>query len=153
MNSEELIKDINNNISTYKNFTSPDYPDLNVFSNQYLDILVKFFNNAQIPYSVIFSDVNKLSVVNERYGKITGDKTLYLLLRLFLNNPFFKNCSTIRIGGDEFVTFVPNSNKQEVEKALKIVGINIDRQKEYLYGSSMAFGVEDSNARKCRRIN
>lgn len=152
MNREYLINELTKNISLYKNFICPDYPDLNIFTDQYLDILVQSFNASKNPYSIIFSDVNKLSVVNERYGKNIGDKTLYTLLRLFIKTPAFNNCPTVRIGGDEFITFVANSSKQDVEKALKIASINFERQKDYLYGSSMAFGVADSSSGTAKEL-
>lgn len=148
MNREKIIEEIKNNISLYKTFTCPDYPGLNIYVNQYKDILVEIFKNSETPYSLIYTDVNKLSVVNERYGKEVGDKTLYTLLLLLLGptSPLPKDSATIRIGGDEFITFVPNTLKEQVQKFLNIIEISIERQKDYLYGSSLALGIEDSTA-------
>lgn len=146
MNKEEHIKQIKSNISLYKPFTCPDYPELGVYTHQYKDILVKIFNYAQTPYSIIYSDVNKLSVVNERYGKDVGDKTLYTLLRLITKSKFLpKDSYTVRVGGDEFITFVPNKSKEEVEKIINAIKLDIENQSEYLYGSSVTFAVEDSS--------
>lgn len=146
MNKGELIKQIKSNISLYKPFTCPDYPELGVFTHQYMDILVKIFNHAQTPYSIIYSDINKLSVVNERYGKEIGDKTLYTLIRLITTSKFLpKDSYTVRIGGDEFITFLPNKSKDEVEKIINSIKFEIENQSDHLYGSSVTFGVEDSS--------
>lgn len=148
MNKEELIEDIRNHIFLYKPFTCPDYPGLGVYTNQYKEVLVNIFSHTKNPYSLVYTDVNKLSVVNERYGKETGDKTLYTLLCIFLGStsPLSKNSATLRIGGDEFITFVPNMEKEQIQKYFKVINGNIERQSDYLYGSSLAFGVEDSTA-------
>lgn len=153
MNKEELIKKIKSNISLYSRFICPDYPNLGIYTSQYEDILIKLFNNAKTTCSLIYSDVNKLSVVNERYGKEQGDKTLHTLLRLFTKSQSLPNDAlTVRIGGDEFITLVPNRTKEETEKMVRAISINIENQKEYLYGSSITFGVEDSTIGNYEKI-
>lgn len=148
MNREEIINQIEKNISLYKTFTCPDFPDLNIYVSQYKDILVELFRHTENPYSLIYTDVNKLSVVNERYGKEIGDKTLYSLLLILLGrtSPLNKKSCTVRVGGDEFITFVPNTEKEQVQKYLSVINVSIDRQKDFLYGSSLALAVEDSRA-------
>lgn len=146
MNKKEIIQQIKFNIDLYSRFICPDYPDLRVYTSQYEDILVMLFNNAKTTCSLIYSDINKLSIVNEKYGKEQGDKTLHTLLRLFTRSQLMPNDAlTVRIGGDEFVTFVPNKTKEEVEKIVKAITLSIESQKDYLYGSSIAFSVGDSN--------
>lgn len=145
MNKEEIIKQIKSNISLYSRFICPDYPDLSIYTSQYEDIIIKLFNGAKTTCSLIYSDINKLSVVNERYGKEQGDKTLYTLLRLFIKSQSMpKDSLTVRIGGDEFVTLIPNKTKEEVEKIIKTIKSSIESQKDYLFGASIAFGIEDS---------
>lgn len=149
MNKNDIINRIKSNISLYEHFICPDFPDLGIYSNQYKDILVKLFDNANSIYSIIYCDVNKLSVVNERYGKEIGDKTLYTLLRLFTKSKFMPDDAlTLRIGGDEFITFIPNKDKIQVEKIIKCIQDSIKQHKDILYGSSIAFGVEDSRSGK-----
>ncbi len=153
MNKEEIIKQIKNYISLYSRFICPDYPDLRIYTSQYEDILMKLFNNAKTTCSLIYSDINKLSVVNERYGKEQGDKTLHTLLRLFTKSQSMPNDAlTVRIGGDEFITLVPNKTKEETEKIVKAISINIEDQKDYLCGSSITFGVEDSTMGNYEKI-
>ncbi|MCI8353389.1 MAG: diguanylate cyclase [Clostridia bacterium] len=153
MNKEEIIKQIKSNISLYSRFICPDYPDLRIYTSQYEDILIRLFNNAETTCSLIYSDINKLSVVNERYGKEQGDKTLHTLLRLFTKSQAMpKDALTVRIGGDEFITFVPNRTKEETEKIVRAISMNIEDQKDYLCGSSITFGVEDSSLGNYEKI-
>lgn len=146
MNKEEIIKQIKSNISLYSCFICPDYPDLGIYTSQYEDIIIKLFDNAKRTSSLIYNDVNKLSVVNERYGKEQGDKTLYSLLKLFTKS-MPSDSITIRIGGDEFITFVPNKTKEEVTKILHSIKSNIAAQKSELFGTSITFGIADSSLR------
>lgn len=153
MNKEEIIKQIKSNISLYSRFICPDYPDLSIYTSQYEDILIKLFDNAKTTCSLIYSDINKLSVVNEKFGKEQGDKTLHTLLRLFTKSHSMPNDAlTVRIGGDEFITFVPNRTKEETEKIVRAISLNIEDQKDYLYGSSITFGVEDSSLGNYEKI-
>lgn len=146
MNREQMINQIKKDVSLYKNFTFSDYSDLGIYASQYMDILVKLFNDAKIPYSLVYTDVNKLSVVNERYGKSVGDRTLYSLLSIFTSNSLLKNSLTVRTGGDEFVTFVPNKEKAEVERILSEILYTVEEQKEALYGGGLSFGIADSSS-------
>lgn len=146
MNKEQMINQVKENISLYKNFTCPDYPELGIYSKPYMDILVKLFSDEKNPYSVVYTDVNKLSNINERLGKKVGDQTLYSLLSIFTSNPALKNSFTVRIGGDEFVTFVSNKDKAEVENILEKISNNIANQSEALHDSGFTFGVEDSSS-------
>lgn len=146
---KEIINKINKNISVYKKFVYPDYPDLGIFANQYKDILLKVYENSKEPYTVIYSDVNKLSVINERYGKETGDKILYKLLENFTKSQALtEKSSTIRLGGDEFITFIPNVTKDEVSTKLNAAQIEFERKSSELLGSGITFGVEDSVSQK-----
>lgn len=145
MDKEQMINQIQKDISLYKLFTCPDYPDLGIHSKQYMDILVGFFNNTQKPFSLIYTDINKLSVVNERFGKVVGDRTLHSLLSIFSSNPLLKNSITIRIGGDEFITIAPGKKKSEVEEMLKLTLSEVKIRNEELHGSGLSFGVEDSD--------
>ena len=144
MNRNQMIKQIKNNISLYEKFVYPTYPEFKIYTKQFLDILIQVFNNTQEPYSVIFTDVNKLSVINETYGRAKGDNTLYSLLSICHSNPLFKNSTTIRIGGDEFLTFVKGKTKSEVEKMLESTISTVNAKRKELLGSSLSFGVEDS---------
>lgn len=145
MDKEQMINQIQKDISLYKIFTCPDYPDLGIHSKQYMDILVGLFNNTQKPFSLIYTDINKLSVVNERFGKVVGDRTLHSLLSIFSSNPLLKNSISVRIGGDEFITIVPGKKISEVENMLKLTISEVNARNEELHGSGLSFGVEDSD--------
>jgi len=64
--------------------------------------------------SCIYIDVNELHIINNKYGHAAGDGML-----LFIANSIkevFANGSVFRIGGDEFLVFVENSDKEKTEK-------------------------------------
>ena len=148
MDKIQMIEEIKKNVSFYKNFICPDYPDFGIYSKQYMDILEKVFNNLKEPFSLIYTDVNKLSVVNERFGNAVGDRTLHSLLSIFTSNPSLKDSITVRIGGDEFVTFVPKKTREEVEQILNTTLAEVKNKSKEFYGSGLSFGVEDSTYSK-----
>ena len=63
---------------------------------------------------MIVLDVDNFKTVNDRYGHLIGDGLLYSIARA-LRSIFFRNDILGRIGGDEFVVFIPV--KQNLEFA------------------------------------
>ena len=65
---------------------------------------------------LIFLDMDNLKKINDVYGHKAGDRALKSLGKLLLNIPLDK--ITCRMGGDEFLLFLPKVNSEQAEKIL-----------------------------------
>ena len=68
----------------------------------------KRLNESAHPYCIVMIDLNELKAVNDTYGHEKGDISIYntcqIICRIFAHSPVF------RIGGDEFVVILENSD-------------------------------------------
>lgn len=70
MDKIEKINDIRHQVIEIKPFTCPDYPNLNICSNQYYkNILEPKYNATKNDFAYIYMDFDKLSLINELYSK------------------------------------------------------------------------------------
>ena len=65
---------------------------------------------------LIFLDMDNLKKINDVYGHKAGDRALQSLGKLLLDIPLDK--ITCRMGGDEFLLFLPKVNSEQAEKIL-----------------------------------
>lgn len=65
--------------------------------------------------SVIFIDINDLKLVNDNFGHQEGDELLQQFSDI-LQHSLRHNDKVVRLGGDEFLLILPQSNKDSAEK-------------------------------------
>ena len=65
----------------------------------------------------IFFDVDNLKKINDVMGHNAGDKALALVGKTVLT--YAHNCIACRLGGDEFLMFIKDVNKEEAEKRMR----------------------------------
>ena len=82
---------------------------------RYEEDLLRLENGPEQQIGVFFFDVDGLKFVNDTLGIESGDRLL-LQATHTLHSFFSKNCPIYRIGGDEFVVFLANTNEQAMEK-------------------------------------
>lgn len=70
------------------------------------------------PIGVIMGDVNGLKMINDTLGHLEGDKLLKIIANI-LRGCCEEKGDVFRIGGDEFVILIPNSNENECEVLIK----------------------------------
>ena len=92
--------------------------------------------NANVTLACIYIDVNELHVVNNRYGHSAGDAMLVYVARK-LKEIFGENY-VYRMGGDEFLVFVKNFNKNDVLRNINKFDLEIEK-KEYHVSVGVAF--------------
>lgn len=86
---------------------------------------------------VVVMDLNGLKAVNDRLGHIAGDNYIRLvseIIRAYKDNEMIP----YRIGGDEFVVFVPNANDEIIQNFIKKCQ---DRMKEQVIYEDMRCSV------------
>ncbi len=90
---------------------------------EYLLNAERIMQDRSKPFSIVVFDVNNLKKINDAYGHTYGDKYIinccYCFRKNFIHSPFF------RIGGDEFVVFLYDS--EDYEKRYSILEV-IERE-------------------------
>ena len=72
----------------------------------------------QNKHAFIFMDINFFKSINDRYGHSEGDRLLITTADR-LKEVYTENCFVARFGGDEFVVFIQNTSKEEVDSYLQ----------------------------------
>lgn len=95
----------------------------------------------QMPASLLFFDLNNFKQINDRYGHAEGDRALSAfaeLLRITL-----RESDTVgRIGGDEFVALLTDSDHDTTNQAIRRLQQALDiRNREQRRGYDISFSV------------
>ena len=69
------------------------------------------------PLTIIMADINGLKLINDAFGHVAGDELLIASANI-LENLGIEKFISARIGGDEFVLVLPNTNETEAEKII-----------------------------------
>lgn len=89
------------------------------------DIEVQRLNESPQPYGLIMIDLNGLKGINDTYGHEKGDisiKTLcQMICRVFQHSPVY------RVGGDEFIVILENSDYQERSALIQTISDQFQR--------------------------
>ncbi len=77
------------------------------FFYPYMQIQLDKLARDNIPFTVVFVDIDKFKTINDQFGHQTGDKVLCLLVDNFKEN-LRKTDVVCRTGGDEFLILLPD---------------------------------------------
>lgn len=88
----------------------------------------------------VYVDVNGLHDLNNEKGHAEGDKMLQFIAKQIMD--YFGTTLTYRVGGDEFVAFVPDPDRNELTRKIENL-IQAIEECDY----SVAIGYEVSNSR------
>ena len=77
---------------------------------------------------LVFLDMDNLKKINDIYGHKAGDRALKLLGSLLLE--FAQHSVVCRLGGDEFLMFVPNVSKEKISEIVRSILQKFEEQKE-----------------------
>ena len=76
---------------------------------------------AQIPFSVVFLDIDDFKKVNDSYGHEAGDEVLKIVGQS-IQGHFRVGDISARWGGEEFVIAIPDMDDEELEQLAKSIG-------------------------------
>ncbi len=94
-----------------------------LYNRRFYEMDLKRLSKQQyLPLSFIIADLNGLKLINDSFGHKKGDELLIKTGKILANNTPKKNV-VARIGGDEFIIILPNTN---YEKA-KIIKDNLEK--------------------------
>lgn len=92
-----------------------------------------------LPLGIIMGDTNGLKEVNDSFGHQEGDNLLREtanILKYVCNNIG----EVFRIGGDEFVILLPNTNKEKCEEIIKLINDKCEAYDNEIFNISIALG-------------
>lgn len=137
-----LMTDITDRVKRDKEIEYLSYNDqLTGLYNRrfYEEKLIELDTIEHLPLSLVMGDVNGLKLVNDSFGHQVGDELLKKVSTIFK-----EACRTsdyiCRIGGDEFMILLPQTNYKKTEKIIdRINAIAKDCKVEHI-GVSISFG-------------
>lgn len=105
----------------------------------YEEELKRINTKRNLPISLIMGDLNGLKLINDSFGHSIGDQLL-----IKAANAIKQGCRVddiiARIGGDEFVIILPNSDEQEAEEIIARIQSNLELEVVEGIEISISFG-------------
>lgn len=95
--------------------------------NKYISTLEEIEKNPPKTLGIIYMDLNGLKTMNDTHGHACGDKLLKHIAEILIS--IFKK-DVFRIGGDEFVVFCRNVEKEKFELNVESLRKRIESDKE-----------------------
>lgn len=121
MKNQELVNSLeenrakmNQNIKVLEDLSLHD--DLTQLPNRRF-LMNKFLNSRleaekETQFSLMILDLDNFKTINDRFGHLVGDKVLIKVAAILKNSLRGTDCAA-RVGGEEFVVFLPNSKQNE----------------------------------------
>lgn len=109
--------------------------------------LVRLDIQGQFPLAVIVGDINGLKFVNDSLGYLEGDKLLKRTAEI-IKKGCGKEHIIARIGGDEFVILLPNTNENGVKEIIKNIKCMALREKTDFVNMDITFGYAIKNHKR-----
>ena len=169
LKASEVLDDNNNKIGTLILFT--DVSELQHTLNQLeyvgshddlTGVYNRYFFQLQLqtmdtpknfPLAVIVGDINGLKYVNDTFGHSAGDSLLVEAAELLIN-AFDQRSIVCRIGGDEFVILVANSNTNDIQSSInklesRVFSYSNDDQN---IGISLDYAIKKDNKSSLQQV-
>lgn len=96
---------------------------------------------TQLPISILFADLNGLKLTNDIFGHVAGDQ---LIKRASVALKQFQRAHDLvgRVGGDEFVMFLPKTSKEEAIEIATQISTFFAQEDQMPIRCNMSIGVE-----------
>lgn len=117
------------------------------YNRAYFEDKVKEFSAEEyLPLGVIMGDANGLKILNDTFGHSEGDNLLKIVTTI-LKDVCKDRGLVFRIGGDEFIILVPNTQKNECENIIKEIFNMCQEYKNEIINISISLGasIADGN--------
>ena len=97
----------------------------NAMNNKISDI-IEGKTTVSYPFSVVFTDLNGLKVINDKSGHNEGDNLLKKAAHI-LSGVFF-DASVYRAGGDEFMILAPDMDEENLKQRIQRIEDQSDKE-------------------------
>lgn len=103
-------------------------PLTKLYNRRYLEKFINDnINNTQFEYSILMIDVDYFKMTNDEYGHDIGDKVLFLLGEILIQNIKGSDLAC-RYGGEEFIVLLVGATKQIAEKIAENIRLDFEKQ-------------------------
>ncbi len=133
-NSRKVIGSILD-ITDYKNAENEikflgDHDQLTgMYNRRYYDeVLTQINDSNSVPVTLIVADVNGLKLTNDAFGHKSGDALLKRVAEVLVNESRAGD-TVARIGGDEFVLILPETNAKNAEEIIDRISLAVRNEK------------------------
>lgn len=117
-----------------------------------LEQVQKEMAGGEYPVSCLLLDIDYFKKVNDTYGHVVGDKVLVGVAELFKNN-LRRDDICSRVGGEEFMLLLPNSQLDQAEVIaddlrIRISELTFEDEKGEPFRVTASFGVSEVNEKQ-----
>ena len=89
-----------------------------MYNRAYMDVFRNTITGTDYPISILSADCDSLKLVNDRFGHMVGDEYIRMAVTL-MKTELPENSVICRMGGDEFMVFLPRTNEETAKAYLK----------------------------------
>lgn len=142
-----LISDITDRVVREKDISYLNYHDqlTGVYNRRFYEEELKRLDQLRnYPISLIMGDVNGLKLVNDSFGHKTGDKLIAAVAQA-MQAECRADDIIARIGGDEFVIILPNTDASEAQDVIERIQTNARKKFIAPVDLSISFGYDTKN--------
>ncbi|HZU86368.1 MAG TPA: diguanylate cyclase, partial [Anaerolineaceae bacterium] len=119
-----------------------------LYNRLYFEVeMERLQHGRQYPISVVAADVDGLKMVNDSQGHPTGDK-LIQRAGLVLRKSFRNEDIVARIGGDEFLILLPETDYQTAQSILERIQQNLKQNNQETGGAVLSLSMGLATAKK-----
>ncbi|MCR4647311.1 MAG: GGDEF domain-containing protein [Oscillospiraceae bacterium] len=120
-----------------------------LYNRSYLDEYISGLKDQKAyPVSIISADCDNLKIINDTYGHMIGDEYIRMCVSV-MRAALPEESSIFRMGGDEFIAFVPGTSSEQAEQFIANAKQNAGsyRIRDNTLSISMGFATaEDANS-------
>ncbi len=112
-----------------------------LFNRAYFhDVMQQLEDLKTQPVSVVMADIDLLKQTNDQYGHDAGDELIRRASSVF-SDCFRASDTVARIGGDEFVVLIPNTNEEQAEVIMTRLRTSLANHNDFYEGSPLGYFI------------
>lgn len=139
-----LISDIDERIQRTEQINYLNYHDqlTGLYNRRFYEEEINRLDSARnLPLTLVMGDLNGLKLINDSFGHKIGDEMLKKIATAITEGCRADDI-TARIGGDEFIIILPETDPVAAEKVIDRINTCASKQKVAALNISISFGYE-----------
>jgi len=113
-----------------------------LYNRRFFEVeLARIDQPRNLPLTIVMGDVNGLKLINDSFGHAMGDQLL-INIAVSIRKACRADDIIARVGGDEFMLILPNTNTVETIKVINRIKLNLSAVKLNNFELSVSFGYE-----------